>query len=98
MVLYSGSIDLGGNVVAVLGPRWRIHYYAHLGRRSARVGQVLRRGDELGAVGTTGNAAGKPPHLHYAVVTTVPYPWKISSEPQGWKKMIYLSPHELLVS
>jgi murein DD-endopeptidase MepM/ murein hydrolase activator NlpD len=98
VVVYSGSMTLGGNVVAVLGPKWRVHYYAHLATRSARVGQLLRRGDPLGTVGTTGNAAGKPPHLHYAVVTLVPYPWRISSAPQGWKKMIYLSPHELLIS
>jgi len=82
----------------VLGPKWRIHYYAHMQTRSARVGQVVRQGDQLGTVGTTGNAAGKPPHLHYTIVTMVPYPWRVSSEPQGWKKTIYLNPHELLTS
>jgi murein DD-endopeptidase MepM/ murein hydrolase activator NlpD len=46
----------------------------------------------LGAVGSTGNAAGKPPHLHYAIVTPVPYPWRITGEPQGWQKMFFLDP------
>ena len=28
LVVYTGNIAMGGNVVAVLGPKWRIHYYA----------------------------------------------------------------------
>jgi murein DD-endopeptidase MepM/ murein hydrolase activator NlpD len=30
IVLYSGKIEVGGNVVLILGPKWRLHYYAHL--------------------------------------------------------------------
>lgn len=30
IVLYTGKKPRGGNVVFILGPRWRIHYYAHL--------------------------------------------------------------------
>jgi murein DD-endopeptidase MepM/ murein hydrolase activator NlpD len=29
-VIYAGQIGLGGNVVIILGPKWRFHYYAHL--------------------------------------------------------------------
>lgn len=29
LVVYTGNIAMGGNVVAVLGPKWRIYYYAH---------------------------------------------------------------------
>ena len=25
VVIFTGNIDMGGNVVAVLGPKWRIH-------------------------------------------------------------------------
>ena len=30
LVIYEGNIKSGGNVVLVLGPKWRLHYYAHL--------------------------------------------------------------------
>src|SRR4026208_1314945 len=29
-VIFRVSLGSGGNVVAVLGPKWRIHYFAHL--------------------------------------------------------------------
>jgi murein DD-endopeptidase MepM/ murein hydrolase activator NlpD len=56
----------------------------------------MNRSEALGIVGTTGNAKGKPPHLHYAIVTLIPYPWRIDSKPQGWKKMFYLNPIDYL--
>jgi murein DD-endopeptidase MepM/ murein hydrolase activator NlpD len=40
-------------------------YYAHLSRIFVRVGQEVRRGEELGAVGSTGKVTA--PHLHYEV-------------------------------
>ena len=30
LVIFTGEIKLGGKVVVVLGPKWRLHYYAHL--------------------------------------------------------------------
>ncbi|WP_206197583.1 hypothetical protein [Terrimonas sp.] len=50
----------------------------------------------IGIVSATGNAAGKPPHLHYTIKTIIPYPWRIDKSKQGWKKMFYLNPVELL--
>ena len=29
LVVYTGKIGLGGNFVLILGPKWRLHYYAH---------------------------------------------------------------------
>ena len=92
LVLIAGFHGDAGNMIAVLGPRWRIHCYAHLSRLDVGAGSWVARGDSIGAVGSTGNAAGKPPHLHYAIVTVVPYPWRITAEPQGWKKMFFLDP------
>jgi peptidoglycan LD-endopeptidase LytH len=95
VVLYQGQLGIGGNVVAVLGPKWRIHYYAHLAKADPAP-RFLARGETLGLVGTSGNAAGKPPHLHYAVVSIIPLPWRFSSDTQGWKKMFYVDPGALL--
>lgn len=95
IVIYRGELPLGGHVVGVLGPKWRVHYYAHLDEAS-RAPWFVGRGSRIGAVGTSGNARGKPPHLHYAVVSLVPLPWLYSRQTQGWKKMFYIDPDALL--
>lgn len=79
IVLNVGTNRLGGNVVWVLGPGGQRHYYAHLDRfGDVRRGQRVFAGNVLGYVGTTGNARGTPPHLHYGIYTSRgainPYP------------------------
>ena len=95
IVLSAGEIRRGGTVAVVLGSKWRVHYYAHLDTLNAHTGSWLARNEQVGTVGTTGNAAGKPPHLHFTVVTLVPYPWRWTQSTQGWKKMFYLDPGAL---
>ncbi len=95
-VLYAGNIKMGGNVVLVLGPKWRIHYYAHLQDLNVSTFDWSSNGEQIGTVGTSGNAVGKPPHLHYSIVTLFPYFWLIDDAPQGWKKMFYLNPIDYL--
>ena len=66
-----GENSLGGTVVWVLGPAGDRHYYAHLDSvADIRSGQRIMAGDVLGTVGTTGNARGTPPHLHYGIYRT----------------------------
>lgn len=92
LVLHTGELGMGGRVVLVLGPKWRMHYYAHLEDIRTRRLAWLSMGETLGTVGDSGNAKGKPPHLHYSIATLIPYPWRVDRSPQGWKKMFYLDP------
>jgi murein DD-endopeptidase MepM/ murein hydrolase activator NlpD len=45
------------------------YYYAHLDRYAEGLaeGMLLKRGDPLGYVGSTGNASPASPHLHFAI-------------------------------
>lgn len=97
LVLYRGELGIGGNVVAALGPRWRVHYYAHLDSSCVEAGQLLAPGVKLGEVGNTGDAAGRPSHLHYAILSLLPRPWHIAGGWQGWKRMFFLDPGRWLV-
>ncbi len=68
LVARIGENSLGGTVVWVLGPGGDRHYYAHLNSvADIKIGQRVVPGDVLGTVGTSGNARGTPPHLHYGV-------------------------------
>lgn len=68
IVLRVGNNKLGGLVVWVLGPGAQRHYYAHLDRfADVSAGMRVEPGTVLGYVGTSGNAAATPPHLHYGV-------------------------------
>ncbi|MEK4922393.1 peptidoglycan DD-metalloendopeptidase family protein [Cytobacillus sp. FSL R5-0569] len=51
-----------GNLVKVKQGAFE-HYYAHMSRILASVGQSVKRGTALGLVGSTGNSTG--PHVHY---------------------------------
>lgn len=98
LVVFVGDFGRGGLSVAVLGPKWRLHYYAHLSRADTAFGAWVARGVRLGAVGTTGNAVGKPAHLHYSILTLVPYPWRLRWVTQGWLLPVFLDPHEALIA
>lgn len=92
LVIFTGQIKLGGNVVLIIGPKWRLHYYAHLRDIETGIFDWTNQNEKIGTVGTTGNAKGKQPHLHYSIVSLIPYPWRIDSSKQGWKKIFYLNP------
>jgi peptidoglycan LD-endopeptidase LytH len=51
-----------------------VYYYAHLDSYAPglREGMMLRKGDVVGAVGTTGNAPKDTPHLHFAIAKLDP--------------------------
>jgi murein DD-endopeptidase MepM/ murein hydrolase activator NlpD len=81
----------GGLTVYEFDPDQRFcYYYAHLDRYAAGLheGQVLRRGEVLGYVGTTGNAPKDTPHLHFALI-------RLDAERRWWKGT-YVNPYPLL--
>jgi len=56
------------------------YYYAHLDRYEdgLREGQMVKRGDIIGYVGSTGNASPDAPHLHFAI-------FRLGPDKQWWK-------------
>jgi murein DD-endopeptidase MepM/ murein hydrolase activator NlpD len=66
-----GENNLGGQTVSVISSGGRIYYYAHLDSYASgiEVGDRVTSRSVLGYVGTTGNAQGTPPHLHFGVYT-----------------------------
>lgn len=67
-----GENNLGGQTVSVIGAGGRVYYYAHLDLYAPGLAEGDRVSTKtlLGYVGTTGNAQGTPPHLHFGVYTS----------------------------
>ena len=95
-VLYTGVWQKGGKVIVALGPKWRIHYFAHLSQFEVELPIFLQPGEPLGLLGDTGNARGKQAHLHYSIISLLPRPWKMDLSTQGYKKAFYLDPGKYL--
>jgi len=71
----------GGLTVYQFDPSERFaYYYAHLDHYEQNLteGMMLKRGDAIGAVGTTGNAREGSPHLHFAI-------FKLGPEKRWWE-------------
>ncbi len=56
---------LGGITLTLQTALGDTFYYAHLSRLDVVPGQVVARGQVVGAVGNTGNARTTPPHVHF---------------------------------
>lgn len=71
-VAHIGDNSLGGQTVSVVGAGGRTYYYAHLDAYAPHLaeGDYVTTQTLLGFVGTTGNAADTPPHLHFGVYQT----------------------------
>ncbi|HEL4236469.1 TPA: M23 family metallopeptidase [Stenotrophomonas maltophilia] len=85
--------ERGGLTIYQFEPsgRW-CYYYAHLQRYADGLAekQVIKRGEVIGYVGSTGNASAEAPHLHFEVHVLGP-------EKQWWKGES-INPYPLLES
>jgi murein DD-endopeptidase MepM/ murein hydrolase activator NlpD len=71
---YSGS---AGNWVGIDHGNGIYTVYMHMSKRSVQEGQMVKKGDVLGLVGSTGRSTGN--HLHFAVRKNGEY-----VDPQKW--------------
>ena len=76
-VSWSGYKDSYGNLVIIDHGDGMETYYAHCSRLDVEAGQQVQAGQQIAAVGSTGNSTG--PHLHFEVrvggVAQDPAPW-----------------------
>ena len=66
VVANTGNYFFNGNTVFIDHGQGLITAYMHLSRIDVQAGQVVKKGDNLGATGATGRVTG--PHLHWAVI------------------------------
>jgi len=82
----------GGHTIYIrrTDPAW-IDYYAHLDSYAPdlREGVVVRQGQAIGAVGSTGNASPEAPHLHYEIKRMAPA--------ESWWQGENINPYPILV-
>lgn len=65
IVSFSGRSGANGNLVAIEHGSGYSTYYAHNKKILVSVGQVVKRGEVIALVGSTGSSTG--PHVHYEV-------------------------------
>jgi murein DD-endopeptidase MepM/ murein hydrolase activator NlpD len=80
VVAFAGWGGSYGNLVRVRHANGVESWYAHLSTTTVAVGDLIKAGEPLGAVGSTGNSTG--PHLHLEIRVddepTDPAPWLAS--------------------
>lgn len=75
------SSQRGGLTIYQFDPgRTYCYYYAHLDRYAdgLQEGQMVKRGQVIGYVGTSGNAPPQTPHLHFTI-------FKLAADKRWWK-------------
>ena len=83
----------GGHTIYVrrTDPAWQ-DYYAHLDSYAPGLqeGQAVKQGQQIGQVGSTGDASAQAPHLHYEIHQMAPG--------DGWWKGTEINPYPILHS
>ena len=66
--------------------------------------EFVMPGEQIATLGRTGNAASTPAHVHYGIITPIPYVWKACSTAGScnppkrfnWRLMFWLNPADHL--
>lgn len=66
-VVGTATDPLGGTVVNLTATDGRQYYYAHLASVEGAFPRAVNFGDVIGYVGSSGNASGTAPHLHFQI-------------------------------
>ena len=81
LVVYTGPNGDWGNLVVVENNGYQT-YFAHLNSMAVGKGQVISRGQSIGAVGNNGNSSGA--HLHYGIKKRTGEKSAIWMDPEGF--------------
>ena len=82
-VAFSGLQGNFGNLVVINHAKGYQTRYAQLSKLTVKVGQQVKAGETIGAVGQTGSPSGKEPHLHFEVRSNTKLGW-VAEDPLPW--------------
>lgn len=71
VILTTRQVEMG-NCLYLQDSLGSIHVFAHLDKYNKHLGDSVQRNEILGTTGKTGSKVTGP-HLHYEIITTVPY-------------------------
>ena len=82
-VAFSGLQGNFGNLVVINHAKGYQTRYAQLSKSTVKVGQQVKAGETIGAVGQTGSPSAKEPHLHFEVRSNTKLGW-VAEDPLPW--------------
>ncbi len=84
-VLFAGYLKLTGNTVLIEHGLGLKSWYYHMNSLNTSAGDMVKQGDIIGEVGSTGFSTG--PHLHFAMSVNSVYvnPWTAVEEGFNWE-------------
>jgi peptidoglycan LD-endopeptidase LytH len=97
IVLAATQSNKGGKTIYLLGPKWRVYYFAHLDTFFVGAGKLVTQNSVIGKVGNSGNAGNKASHLHFSIYSIIPHFWEYNHTAiNRYEKMFYLNPDSYL--
>ncbi len=75
VVVFSGYITSGGNYIIIDHGMGFLSFYAHMNSRVAKEGDVVKQGDVIGYVGSTGFSTGYHLHFNITIQEIAMSPW-----------------------
>jgi murein DD-endopeptidase MepM/ murein hydrolase activator NlpD len=81
VVAFADSRGPYGNLVVINHANGKQTRYAHLELMSVKPGQQVKKGEQIGTVGTTGSPDVQEPHLHFEVRSNSDLGW-VAEDPQ----------------